>query len=427
MQGDIHEAAASAWIKIGPKMKIAIVSDLHIGYERFYEDAYIQARAALEKANELADAIIIPGDIFDRRSPTPDVLAQAINIFRDLKESIRSKARVADFIPVDGNTKSHTDMPIVAIPGTHERTAAGRENALQLLGLAGLLVDTSESTTILEKDGERVAIFGLGGISEERLREKLKELSPKPVAGAFSIFMMHQSTYELLPFSSEFIHNEELPKGFDLYVNGHIHSTVESEIHGKKFLIPGSTVLTQLKDGEQRSKGFILFDTRTEKYEFVGINSRPFFVIRLVPDLSNSTKAREQCETEIEKVVSESKVKPIIRLVLSGKLPKGTSVPDLHMGSIQRSYAEKAYLEVDMAGLVDEATDQETQNLREEKIGDIPIRQLGMDILSAKLRENGFDKSVQVAELFGILGGDLPKEKAVKKAMELIFDSAPKN
>ena len=88
--------------------------------------------------------------------------------------------------------------------------------------------------------------------------------------------MFHQSVYEILPFSDDFIHYNELPKGFDLYVDGHIHSRVEADVHGKKFLIPGSTVLTQLKEGEQDDKGFILFDTQSYTYQFVKIKCRKF-------------------------------------------------------------------------------------------------------------------------------------------------------
>ena len=139
----------------------------------------------------------MPGDIFDKRSPKPEVIAQAINIFRELSKKDWG-AKVARF---DGRgTRNHTTIPIIGISGTHERTAAGKENPLSLLGLAGLIVDTSEATTIIEKDGEKVAIFGLGGLSDERVKETLQELDPKPIEGAFNIFMFHQSVFELLPF-----------------------------------------------------------------------------------------------------------------------------------------------------------------------------------------------------------------------------------
>lgn len=139
-------------------MKLAIVSDLHIGYERFYEDAYIQAKEALDMASMAADAVLLPGDIFDRRNPKPEVMAQAVNLFRDLKEK-KWNARVSEFRSTRG-VKAYTDVPIIAIPGTHERTMEGRENPISVLALAGLLVDTSEATSILEKNGEKVSEIG---------------------------------------------------------------------------------------------------------------------------------------------------------------------------------------------------------------------------------------------------------------------------
>ena len=126
-------------------MKIAIVSDMHIGYDRFSEDAIRQARAAMELANNVADAVIIPGDVFDKRAPKPDVIAQAINLFRDAA-AMKWNAKVVEF---RGSTKNFSSVPVIAISGTHERTAAGKDNALNLMGLAGLLVDTSEGAAHL--------------------------------------------------------------------------------------------------------------------------------------------------------------------------------------------------------------------------------------------------------------------------------------
>ena len=125
-------------------MKVAIVSDMHLGYERFYDDAYKQAREAFEAiAEEGADMVIIPGDIFDKRNPKPDVIAQAINLFRDFSRK-QWPAELDKFMPLR-NGKVYTGIPVVAIPGTHERVAEGKENPLTLLGLAGLLIDASES------------------------------------------------------------------------------------------------------------------------------------------------------------------------------------------------------------------------------------------------------------------------------------------
>ncbi len=402
-------------------MKIAIVSDLHIGYERFFEDAAAQARRALEMASQMADAIIIPGDVFDKRAPQPNAIAQAINIFRDLLKAGSMGARVSQIIGSQG--KNYTDYPVVAIPGTHERTAIGRENALQLLSLAGLLVDTSEATTIIEKGGERVAVFGLGGISEERVVERLKELSPKPVEGAFNIFMFHQSTYELLPFSDDFMHNEDLPKGFDLYVDGHIHNRVEMSVHGKYLLIPGSTVLTQLKDGEQEDKGFILFDTGTGRYEFIPINSRRFVVERLAFKEAKPADVTDRVARAIEKNLAAGEM-PIIKVYLEGSIAHGFTSTDMALGHFVKRYQGRALVEIDGSRLKNIELEGEIESLRDNRIGDMSVRERGMEVLLARLKELGFDSRIDVSELFNALSSDEGKEEVARMVEGLINSGA---
>lgn len=394
---------------------------MHIGYERFYDDAYVQAKEALEKAGRIADIIIMPGDIFDKRSPKPEVIAQAINIFRELSKR-NWQARVTHFDGRNGS-KSHTTVPIIGISGTHERTAFGKDNPLNLLGLAGFIVDTSEATTIIEKGDEKVAIFGLGGLSEERVKETLVELDPKPVMGAFNIFMFHQSTYELLPFSSDFIHNNDLPKGFDLYVDGHIHSRVDMEVHGKKFLIPGSTVLTQLKDGEQEEKGFILFDTQKYSYEFVKINSRQLIFKTIQFNKIEPKGIKERCEKEIDGILEKSRPKPIIRLKLQGTIRPGFNGTDMQLQSLILKYATKAVIDIDKSKLSDPDVESSIEGLRDSRIGDVPIKELGMSILASKLKELKLESNIDYAELFSILSDGSKKEKVLKAAVEFIDSS----
>ena len=402
-------------------MKVAIVSDMHIGYERFAEDAFKQAKEALEKASEMADVILMPGDVFDKRSPKPEVIAQAINIFRELSKK-KWVARITSF---NGrNSKSYTDIPVIGISGTHERTAAGKENPLSLLGLAGLIVDASEASIIIEKGNERVAIFGLGGLSEERVKEALIELDPKPIENAFNIFMFHQSVYEILPFSDDFIHYNDLPKGFDLYVDGHIHSRVEADVHGKKFLIPGSTVLTQLKEGEQEDKGFIIFDTDKYTYEFVKINCRKFAFKNINFENVTPKELKERCEKEIEEVLSGPAPMPIIKLKIQGTTSGGFSGIDMPLQSIMMKYSPKAVIEIDSTKLVNPIMQSDIENLRENRIGNISVKDLGMQILGSKLKEQKFDDKLNYTELFNILSDGSKKEKVLKEATDFLNQSA---
>lgn len=399
-------------------MKIAIVSDMHIGYERFCEDAYIQAKKALFLASELADAVIIPGDVFDKRNPHADAISQAIEIFRDLSRK-EWKSKVVEFIPYR-DTRSYTSVPIIAIPGTHERVAEGKRNPLTLLGLAGLLVDASEASVTIQKGDERVSVFGLGGIAEERLKEAMKALDPRPIPGNFNIFMFHQSIYELLPFREEFIRFDDLPVGFDLYVDGHIHNRIVETAHGKQFLIPGSTVLTQLKDSEQDSKGFFVYDTETKLFEFVEINSRPFVSLHLKFNDAEPKAVTERCEKEIEDTISRNQAKPIIKLHIEGTVAKGFKAIDMPTRSIYNRFSTKAIIDIDMR-LVDKETQSEINELREGKLDGLSIKELGLGIFNAKLKENSFDEKINPSELFNMLS-TLKKEKALEEITKL-FES----
>ncbi len=399
-------------------MKIAIVSDLHIGYERFYEDAYSQASEALVEAAKLADAILLPGDIFDKRAPKPEVMAQAINIFRKL-DSLDWQASVESF---SGNGRAYTKVPIIAISGTHERTAEGKENPLGLLALAGLLVDTSESSVVLNKGGERVAIFGLGGLSEERVAEKLKELDPKPVENAFNIFVFHQSIYEILPFDKTFIHYDDLPEGFDLYVCGHVHSRLTATVYGKPFLIPGSTVLTQLKEGETEKKGFIIFDTEKHTHEFVYINSRPFVVKHLKFTGSSVEEVRKRCDAEITDCVDAAKgQKPIVKLYLEGTFELGGS-SELGLHGIAARHNQEAIVDIDSSALREPELEKGIEAIRDGKIDDIGIKDMGMQMLRAALKESGFPETIDISELFEILSDTKisKKEKVMENALQFI-------
>ena len=399
-------------------MKIAIVSDMHLGYERFSEDAFLQAKEALHKASESADAIIIPGDIFDKRYPKPDIISQVMKIFRE----ISSKNFGAEVTEYSGENKIYTKKPIVAIPGTHERIAKGKENAVQLLSLAGLLIDTSEAVTTLSKEDEKVCIFGLGGVSEEMVKAELEKLDPKPVAGAFNIFMFHQSTYELLPFSDSFIKYSELPKGFDLYVCGHMHNRVEAKVHGKTLLIPGSTVLTQLKSEEQGNKGFMIFDTKDYTHEFIKINSRPFIIKEISVNNATVEKVIEECRSVISNEILKGGVKPILKIKISGVASKGFEKADMGLHSLAAKYAKEAIISFDTQSLSIEGEDSRINELRDGKVDSMPVKELGLHMLSEKFNKSKTKGSFKPSDLFAILSSDESKDKVLKTAGELLLE-----
>jgi DNA repair exonuclease SbcCD nuclease subunit len=398
-------------------LKIAIASDFHLGYERFREDAYRQAESALEQAATVADAIIIPGDVFDMRVPKPDVLAEAINLFRNLSKK-DWKAKVTE---VAAASKAYTRAPILAIPGTHERRAQGVENPVNLLGLAGLLVDISDGYAVLEKGAEKVMVYGIGGVSEERFLETVKKLDPKPKPGHFNIFMFHQSTYELLPFSDDFIRAEQLPMDFDLYVDGHIHNKVEKRVHGRHFLIPGSTVLTQLKEAEQEDKGFIVYDTVANSYTFHKINSRKFVLAKVELEGKDPARVASDIRKAIDGAVQDGTQAPVVRVELTGSMKKGSRSIDVDFNGIVKDYQGRAIVEISKPGMETIETSTDVDSLRKGSLENMSVKDYGLGIFLEKLKQGKYELGVGPSDLFDLLSEEGSKDKVIKKALEELF------
>ena len=396
-------------------MKIAILSDFHFGYERFREDAYVQAREAFEKAYSVSDMMIMPGDIFDYRHPKPDVIAEAITLFGELSKK-EFLAHVSSF---DGKGQLYTNKPIILIPGTHERRSDTEVDPTDLLSLAGFAVNINMGKVVVEKDGEKVAVFDIGGVAEERFKETIEQLAFKPVPDAFNVFMFHQSLYELLPFSKDFMHVEELPEGFDLYVDGHIHNRVEMKCHGKPFLIPGSTVLTQLKEGEQEEKGFFVFDTEKKSYTFHKISSRKFVMLKVDVSGEDPSRVMESIEKKIKEVVASGTEKPVIRVELKGRMKDGFKASDLDVSKVPASHPD-AIVEIGRGSVVEEEG-KDAVELQSGMLGNLSIRDYGVGIFLEKLKANGYSLKVSPSRLFEILSSDGKKDAAVSKAIEELF------
>ncbi len=400
-------------------MKIGILSDFHLGYERFFDDAYTQAREAIERASELADMLIIPGDIFDYRKPEPEVMAQAVEIFRDVSQK-NYDAKVVEYT----GKRLYTDKPIIAIPGTHERRAEDSIDSVDVLHLAGLLVEVNKSKAVVQKGDERVSVYGLGGIAEERFKAALKDLDLNLNKNEFNIFMIHQTLYELLPFSEEFTHIEELPEGFDLYVNGHIHNRLELKCHGKEFLIPGSTVLTQLKGVEQEEKGFIIYDTKTGTHEFYKINSRHFSLIKINIEGKEPKTINESIQLAIENEIKNNKTnkKPIIKVEITGKLKEGFKPIDINLGQISSDNNE-AIVEITKNNVEQISNSKEVEDLRNGNLENISIKDFGIAVFLEKLSNSKYSLDANPSKLFDILSSEDKKEVIIKNAMDEIFSS----
>lgn len=285
-------------------MEIAIISDTHVGYPRFYEDSFTQAEAAFRDADSKADVILFLGDLYDTRVPPLQVLGRTISFFRSIK------------------------TPIYAIHGNHERRSKGMLNPVGLLERAGLIHHLNFSSKIFEKDGEKLFIAGMGNVPDDLAKTALQKLKEKIQIppGHFSILMLHQSIRQFV-FGEELLDLDDLePLGYDLVLDGHIH--IRKEALDGRFLVPGSTVITQLTKEETSPRGYYIYDTKERKHHFIPIPCRRF----VFEELEFRDAELREVQERVSAVVSDlRKESPgaVIRIRLKGTLGKGIRASDV--------------------------------------------------------------------------------------------------
>jgi len=304
---------------------LLLTSDFHLGYGYNTErekDCFFVLEEILK---EPADLILFAGDLFDSRVPRLEVLAEAMNFLSKLKE----KKSEAKFIECDKeiNKRALHGVPFISIYGNHERRA-NLINPIQSLEKAGLLINLHCQKIVFELNGEKIAIHGMSYVPEKYSRDVLTEWNPKPVPDAKNILLLHQNIEPFIysPLEDVNLKISDLPKGFDIILNGHIHFRNILQIERGKLLMPGSTIPTQLnkKESEIRKGYFIL----NREVKFKEIKQRDFYY--------KVAERKEEIE-EFLKNLKKSELKPIIKIKI-----KNTSSLDLNI--IEKKYREKGIL-----------------------------------------------------------------------------------
>ena len=337
-------------------IKIAIFSDTHFGFgtgKEIENDSYDHAEEAFALSED-CDLIIVPGDIFDSRVPKQDVLAKALNIFFRPKES----SCETEFIKIKGkdNYSIHplnkTGTPVIAIAGTHERRGKDVTNPVELMDETGYLINLHGETVIYRKGNEKVAITGISGVPETFAKDVFEKIDPKPEKDATNIFLMHQSVgeYVYTDEKSPGLELEQLPTGFDLIVNGHIHWRNQCQIGPKKetlFLLPGSTITTQVRKNEaDKDKGVTIYDTETKTTEFLPLKTQRKVIYNEIKCDNEDTKAIK-CKiieylSELEK--EEFTKKPLLRIKVLGTIQGNNHRIDF--SDIMKNYEKQFILSI---------------------------------------------------------------------------------
>lgn len=421
-------------------MKIAIVSDFHLGTKAGSpreNDSFIQAKEAIERALDLgAQVILIAGDIFDSRVPQQEVWSRGMKILSIASERENQGVVLSDTIGKDKNEITALPLrgtPVVAIHGNHERRGRGFVDSIEALESSGLVIKLHHSSIVFDTSEGKVAIHGMGYVPEDYALDLLNKWKPKPVEGATNIFMIHQGLGKFT-FSSSgaaSLRPSDFVKGFDLYVSGHVHYRVESEIHGKPLIFPGSTIRTQLLPVEaKKAKGFYLVDLEGEKIdvEFVELKSpRKFYYEEKNFEGATSGQVESWIRARLDEIIEESGQKsnkrPLVRLRLVGALAKGSSRGDIDLRRIEAEFEDKILPNISREDLSSPGLEEKTQLLKDIREEKISMEERGMKILDSNLEELNYDQRFDPRVLYGLLSENKVDEafdKVSEKLKELI-------
>lgn len=356
-------------------MKLAIISDFHLGYgsgSELADDPFEALGEALDKAVG-CDLILIAGDLFDSRTPSTEALTRGMELLiKPLAAEDGTRLVKGVDKDVEGLTPLHQQgIPVVAIHGTHERRVRGLINPVQALEKAGFLIYLHCNGVVLEKAGESVCIQGMSGVPEQFSGAVLERWNPRPERGCFSVLMLHQSVSPFM-YAAHLLPLEKLPKGFDLYVLGHVHESRKSEYSGKPLLIPGSLTTTQLTREAVAPKGFWVFDTKTGDAAFIPLEGQ-----RRVYYLEHEGP-QDKLEAELEKLLEHPhRKKPLIRVKCA--------VPDL--AGLESRFGDRAILSVRQ----DVEERPKAVGIEEHRLS---VQELGRKLLRQNLGEAGLEQEL---------------------------------
>ncbi len=386
-------------------MLLGIFSDSHLGFkgDDRYEESFLRFKESIQifKQNKV-DYLLHAGDLFDEAVPDQEVWLKTFDCFAENNGSlceIKKKEFSKDGLAHVKGT------PIIAIHGTHEFRGKDFANALDVLEKSNCLVHLHAGCVELEKDGEKVYVHGLGGVPEKNAKAVLEKYSPKPISLHTNILLLHQSFTEFLPFDDDSIASlslTDLPSGFDLIVDGHLHWRDEQDLGGKRFLLTGSSIFTQMKNLEsERDKGVFLFETKTKKLTFVPFkNQRKLFYSRITFDNAKPEEVMEKVSTHVREILKDSfELKPLIRFKLVGSLAKGFSQSDI---SFNFSEFEKTAVFSLSKNFSVDSFKKKIEHLKEAQLEKKSVIDVGVDLLEKNVEEAGL-KEFDTRRMFDLL------------------------
>ena len=364
----------------------AHLSDVHLGFqknvplqqieERVFEDAIDQC---IERK---VDFVLIPGDLFHVNIPEMRVQKFAVRKFRQLHEA---------------------DIPVYVVYGSHDFSPVS-DSVIDLLTEAGYLTkvskekQSSDDRISLEftKDSKTGAkIVGLPGLTAGKELVYYENLDRESLESedGFKIFLFHAGLAELkfeVSTKTDFMPISLLPKGFDYYAGGHMHThTLEKYPDYPNIVYPGTLFSGYYSDLEEnakgRKRGFVLvqFDDKVQKVEFIPIDNVGYEIIEYNADKKNVKTVNLDLAKSVKEIDPGNK---IVIIKVFGELASGKT-SEIDFTALREELKQNNVLEVkinrthlsskdyNITPASGKNKDEIETNVFKENIGDVRLEQ----------------------------------------------------
>ncbi|MDA3855841.1 MAG: DNA repair exonuclease [Candidatus Woesearchaeota archaeon] len=245
------------------KFKFAHLADLHLGSfreKRLNQLNFLAFRKATDKIlEEKVEFVLICGDIFNNAMPPIELVTLVVEqIMRLKKEGIR----------------------IYVIGGSHDYSDSGK-SFLELLEASGVFVNTCKYDLVGKEkyklnptydEKTKTCIYGILGKRRELEKDLYKNLEKITLkSDYFNVFMFHSTLNDLKPdfmraVEAE-INSSFLPKGFNFYAGGHVHSVINASYDKGKISYPGAMFPNNFSELKRETPGFNLCEFDSENFE----------------------------------------------------------------------------------------------------------------------------------------------------------------
>lgn len=296
-------------------MKFAHIADCHLGAwnKTIHKENNLQAfETTIQHCiTENVDFIIIAGDLFHSNIPDFEIADKAFEILKKCKDN---------------------GIPVYMVYGSHDRGL--QKGTIDLLHTSGIVRHLPQPELYHpkfvkdEKTGALISgIDGKSGSVESELYAHINRGYLTAQEG-FKIFVYHSTIKDFMPWSERMIPGISLyclPKGFDYYAGGHIHSkSVNHEEDYSNIAMAGCLYGSNYADLEGTAKGdlkgfnIVTFDGEVTSIDFIPINVGGFFFKEFNVDGLHPNEVNHLFEEFNEDVMGE-----IVLIQLKGTLKGG--------------------------------------------------------------------------------------------------------